>query len=272
MKRRLLIAPAATGLILTILGGGCSVRFQPGPAYQEMEPSDLPDDPLSLLSIAHASFSPYGPIQAVQLSLNAAEKVLAHHRHSENELASFYSGRAAIWLLEFDENLSSEEAKEMAGRGFERLRVAVERNSDRADYVFFAGALLGNYIRFSSVRAIAQIRQVNDYFRRAVDLDPSYDDGAPMRALGTLLVQAPPWPAGVGDSEEGLELLEEATLLFPGHPANHLYLADALVGEGRKVEGAAAYRRVMDLCAEPRWGAVCDRYNPRAQASLQQLQ
>jgi hypothetical protein len=272
MKQTLLIERAITGLMVAVLGGSCSVRFQPGPAYQDMEPSDLPKDPLSLLSIAHAAYSPYGPIQAVQLSLNAAEKVLARHRHSENELASFYYGRAVIWLLEFDENLSTDEAKDMAGRSFERLRAAVERNSDRVDYAFLAGASLGNYIRFSSVQAIAQIRQVNDYFRRAVDLDPSYDDGAPLRALGTLLVQAPPWPAGVGDSEEGLELLEEAAQLFPGHPANHLYLADALVGEGRKSEGAAAYRRVMDLCAEPRWGAVCDRYNPRAQASLQRLQ
>jgi tetratricopeptide (TPR) repeat protein len=235
-----------------------------------LEPADLPDDPLSLLSIAHAAYSPYGPISSVRLSLAAAEKILAHHPN--NELACFYSGRAVSWLLEFDGDLSSDEAKEMAGQGFERVRTAVERNADRVDYVFLAGALLGNYIRFSSVQGIAQVRQVHDYFQRAVSLDPFYEDGAPLRAQGTLLVKAPPWPAGVGDVDEGIELLEKAVHLFPGHPANHLYLADALAAEGRKSEAAAAYHRVTERCTEQRWGAVCDSYDSRARTSLRQLQ
>lgn len=253
---------AVAGLIVTVLAGSCSVRFQPGPAYPEMEAAELTDDPLSLLSIAHAAYNPFGPVSSVRLSLAASEKVLASH--PQNELACFYFGRAVIWLLELDEDLSAEESKQLAGQGFERLRTAVERNSDRVDYVFLAGALLGNYVRLSPVQGAAQVRRIHDYFERAVNLDPSYDSGAPLRALGTLLVKAPPWPAGVGDVDQGIEILEQAVNEFPGHPANPFYLAEALSAEGRKKEAAKMFHRVLELCTEPRWNAVCDRYEPQS--------
>jgi tetratricopeptide (TPR) repeat protein len=270
MIRRTFVDLAVAGLIVTLLGAGCSVHFEPGPLYPEMDSAELPEDPLSLLSISHAAYSPYGPVSSVRLSLAASEKVLSEH--PQNELAAFYCSRAVTWLLEFDEALSPDEVKEMAEQGFERLRTAAERNADRVDYVFLAGALLGNAIRFSKVQGMAQVRRVHDYFQRAVDLDPTYDAGAPLRALGTLLVKAPPWPAGVGDVDGGIETLEKAVRSFPEHPANHLYLADALAAEGRKDEAAAAYRRVIDLCTDERWGAVCDIYDSRARTFLQPLQ
>jgi tetratricopeptide (TPR) repeat protein len=261
--------PLIGGLIALIaitLAWGCGVHFQPGPSYPQMSSADLPDDPLALLSVAHSAYSPYGPAPSVRLSLTAAEKVL--DRHPQHELASFYSSRALTWLLEFGEELSPDEAKELAGRGYERARTIVELNGDRVDYVFLAGALLGNYIRHSSVQGAVEIRRVHDYFRRAVDLDPSYDGGAPLRALGTFLVKAPPWPAGVGDVDEGIEILEEAVRLFPGHPANYLYAAEALDAEGRREEATGKYERVIELCKDPRWGAVCETYLSRAKTAL----
>jgi tetratricopeptide (TPR) repeat protein len=265
MKPNPIVVRAFTVLSAALFASSCSVHFQPGPAFQEMKSTELPDDPLSLLSIAHAAYSPFGPASSVRHSLAASEKVLANH--PQNELACYYYGRAATWLLELDTALSDEESKQMAGQGFEHLRSVAEGNSDRADYVFLAGALLGNTVRLSPARGMAQVRKIHDYFERAVSLDPFYDSGAPLRALGTLLVKAPPWPTGVGDVDEGIEILEQAVEMFPGHPANHYYLAEALAAEGRKNEASAAFERVVELCSEPRWGAVCDRYEPEAKAS-----
>ncbi len=267
MKLNPFVVRAFAVFFVAILGSGCSVHFQPGPAFQKMKSNDLPDDPLALLSIAHAAYNPFGPVASVRHSLSASEKVLASH--PENELARYYYGRAATWLLELDKDLSDEESKQMSGQGFDYLRPVAEGNSDRVDYVFLAGALLGNYVRLSPSQGVAQVGRIHDYFERAVNLDPSYDGGAPLRALGTLLVKAPPWPAGVGDVDQGIELLEQAVELFPGHPANHYYLAEALAAEGRRNEAATAFEHVVELCAEPRWGAVCDRYEPEARATRQ---
>ena len=269
MKPHPFVLRAFAVLFVAILGFGCSVHFKPGPAFQEMKSTDLPDDPLTLLSIAHAAYNPFGPVSSVRLSLAASEKVLTDH--PQNELACYCYGRAVTWLLELDTDLSDEESKQMAGQGFERLRDIAEGNSDRVDYVFLAGALLGNTVRLSPAQGVAQVGRIHDYFERAVSLDPSYDDGAPLRALGTLLVKAPPWPAGVGDIDQGIELLKQAVELFPGHPANHYYLAEALAAEGRKNEAATAYEHVVELCTEPRWGAVCDRYEPEARTQGQRL-
>jgi len=269
MKRHPLVQRTVAGLVVLLLAGSCSVRFRPGPAYQAMESTDLPDDPLSLLSIAHAAYNPFGPASTVRLSLAASEKILSSH--PQNELACFYYGRAVTWLLELGGDLSPEESKQLAGQGFEQLRATTERNSDRVDYVFVTGALLGNYVQLSPIQGVAQVRRIHDYFERAVSLDPNYDSGAPLRALGTLLVKAPPWPAGVGDPDQGIEILEQAAELFPGHPANQFYLAEALAAEGRKKEAAEAYQRVIEQCTEPRWGAVCDCYEPQARASLKSI-
>ncbi len=247
-----------------LVGFGCATSPSRASFESRLDDGELPPDFPSLLSVAYAAYSDLGPGAAVERSLAAAEQALA--LHPDHELASFLAARAALWLLELGDVPPGSDARELAGRGHRHAQTALGLNPDRAEYVFLSGALLGYRIQHRKLSGLVRLGRVHEAFERAAELDPGYADGAPLRALGTLLVKAPAWPRGVGDPERGIETLERAAALFPGHPANHLYLAEALVEEGRNEEAAGSVQKVLELCGQASWGAVCAAYLPRARS------
>jgi len=249
-------------LFLLQLTAGCGAPHRPPVPPSSGLPEAIPD----LLQLASSSFDPCGPAAAVARSLAAAEAVLVRQPgHSE---ASLHAARAAAWLLEFDKSLDEPARRELAGRGVGYAETVLSAQGERVDTVFLNGALLGLQLETARVPGPVKLRKVHDFFRRAADLDPSYSEGAPLRALGTLLVKAPSWPAGPGDVEQGIELLRQAVEQHPGHPANHYFLGEALLADGRRDEAAASFQRVLDLCANSTCEAVCGKYAVQAEEIL----
>ena len=261
---RLLVAVGLTAVL-----AGCGVHFRQGPLFNDIDPARMPVDPAALLSLSHASYRPYGPSSAVAISLVASERAMGSQPN--NELANFFAARAALWLLEFSEEIDDDQAGQLAEHGFEYASKAMDLDGGRGDYAFLCGALLGYKIRHATIPNPASQKKVKDYFVRAAELRPDFDNGAPLRALGMLLVLAPPWPAGVGDADEGMDYLERAVREYPFHPASHFYLAKALALYDRKEEAIPHYRKIVSICKDRRWGAVCDRYGSLAEAKLAKL-
>ncbi len=251
--------------LLVLLGSGCGAPHRPPEPAQAVQPV-LPDEIPDLLQLAVSSFNRCGPFEGVALSLAAAEAVLA--RQPGHQDAALHAARAAAWLLEFDDSLDEPARRELAARGVGYAEAALAAIGERVDTVFLAGALLGLQLEVARVPGPVKLGKVHDYFERAVELAPDYDDGAPLRALGTLLVKAPGWPAGPGDVEEGIELLAQAVEQHSGHPANHYFLGEALLADGRRDEAAASFQRVLDLCARSTCSAVCGKYAVKAKELL----
>jgi hypothetical protein len=254
----------ALAILLTVLlvGAGCAPVHRP-PSTVEL---DLPDTVPELLLLAEQSFDRCGPVESVARSLAAAEAVLATEPGHPD--GSLHAARAAAWLLEFDDRLDEPARREMAGRGVGYAETLLAAGGEQAEAVFLAGALLGLQLETARVPGPVKLRRVHELFRQAADLDPSYDQGAPLRALGTLLVKAPAWPAGPGDVDEGIELLMRAVDEHTGHPGNHFFLGEALLAEGRREEAAASFRRVIDTCAKAGCEAVCRLYAVKAESLL----
>jgi len=250
-------------LLLILPAAGCVSSHQP-PAVVEpgLPPGGIPE----LLVLAEASFDPCGPAEAVNRSLAAADAAL--EREPGHPQASLHAARAAAWLLEFDGGLDQPARRDLAGRGVGYAETLLAADGEAVEAVFLAGALLGLQLETARVPGPVKLRKVHDRFRRAVEIDASHDHGAPLRALGTLLVKAPAWPAGPGDVDEGIELLEQAVTAHPDHPANHFFLGEALLAEGRRDEAAASLCRVIDTCVEAGCEAVCELYAARAEALL----
>lgn len=223
----------------------------------------------SLVARSEILFDPNGPVETNQKSLEAAREALAIE--PGNGFGSFLAARAASWLLEFDTSFSKSEALALAQEGRAYAEIALAAEGDQVGPIFFAGALLGQELLHGNSPGLVKMRRVEDHFERAVAMDPSYEQGAPLRALGTLLVKAPPWPVGVGEDERGLELLEEGARRFPDHPASHLFLGDAQVATSREEDATGSYEQVVSICQEDRWGTVCEIYAARAKAALEDL-
>lgn len=229
---------------------GCVVLFHKGSAFDDIDMEDFPIERASLLSMSSHWYRYEGPTDSIARSMVAAENVLILDQ--DNELANFFASRAALWLIEFGGN--DIDKSKLADKGFQWAEAAYKADPSRGEFAFLTGAHLGFKIQESLHPSLIRLRKVHEYFQKAVDQDPTYDQGAPLRALGSLLVQAPPWPTAFGDIDEGIEFLEKAVSMFPGHPANQLYLGIAYQEDGQFLPAKKAFETVLKLCEGDRFG------------------
>jgi len=118
----------------------------------------------------------------------------------------------------------------------ESRRAAYERASElpvrTAEDALGRAILAGRLAQVKGLSAAGLVGEVERYARRSAELDPTLRYGAAWRILGTLYVMAPAALLDHGDSETGLELLEQAVKKWPDHPENHLRLAEAYIALG----------------------------------------
>ena len=107
---------------------------------------------------------------------------------------------------------------------------ASEQNT--AAYAFARAAVTGRLVQQKGLLAANLVGEVERFARQSRDLDPNFRDGAATRMLGTLYVIAPASLLQHGDSERGLELLEQQVKAHPNGLENHLRLAEAYVALG----------------------------------------
>jgi hypothetical protein len=123
---------------------------------------------------------------------------------------------------------------------------------------------MGQLIIRHPLKALKDLPKVERSLKKAVAGAPDFDKGGPLRVLGMLYVKAPAWPQGIGDSDKGLELLEQAVERHPDHPLNHFFLARALWdvdGDSAREQIAAQLAITRNLLASKDWGYSAGRWN-----------
>lgn len=103
---------------------------------------------------------------------------------------------------------------------------------DTAAYTYARAVVTGRLVQQRGLLGADLVGEVEHYARRSRELDANFRTGAATRMLGTLYVIAPPALLRHGDSETGLELLEQ---LVQGHPEiieNHLRVGEAYIALG----------------------------------------
>ncbi|MBW2524311.1 MAG: hypothetical protein JRI23_09060 [Deltaproteobacteria bacterium] len=122
-----------------------------------------------------------------------------------------------------DEQQATDEDREAAYEAVKRLE------EDTAEYAFARAALAGRLAQVRGLTAIGLVAEAEKYARLSRKLDPDFRDRAAQRMLGTLYVMAPAALVEHGDSETGLELLEELVDERPDRIENRLRLAEGYV-------------------------------------------
>jgi hypothetical protein len=110
--------------------------------------------------------------------------------------------------------------------------------TDNAAVHYYLAANLGLAINDHPVQAAENLHRLEDELTTAVKLSKGVDQGGPLRLLGMLYLKAPPWPTGIGDGDKALTLLKDAVGLYPDHPLNHLFYAEALYEVDEKTQDA----------------------------------
>src|SRR5262249_23732439 len=86
--------------------------------------------------------------------------------------------------------------------------------------------------RAHPARAVRLLGSMLQNLNNAESADPHYDRGGPARVRALVLIRAPAWPLGPGDTDAGLDAARRAVALQPDYPPNVLALAEALSKTG----------------------------------------
>jgi hypothetical protein len=109
------------------------------------------------------------------------------------------------------------------------FEVVRTQTADTAASTYARASITGRLVQDQGLRAAKLVPEVEAYGMRSRELDPEFRGGAATLLLGKLYTAAPATLLEHGDSETGIELLEELTAAHPDVAANHLRLAEGYV-------------------------------------------
>jgi hypothetical protein len=103
---------------------------------------------------------------------------------------------------------------------------------------------------------------------KAEAADPNYDKAGPARVRALVLIRAPGWPLGPGDTDAGLVAARRAVALQPDYPPNVLALAEALSKTGDEAGAGENYTHARDLAQSLPPGPERDDWRHEAEEGL----
>jgi hypothetical protein len=101
--------------------------------------------------------------------------------------------------------------------------------------------------RAHPARAVGLLGSMLQSLGNAEATDPNYDKAGPARVRALVLIRAPSWPLGPGDTDAGLVAARRAVALQPDYPPNVLALAEALSKNGDEKGARENYAHARDL-------------------------
>lgn len=259
-----------------LLLSGCWLFGSPAPPRPPKTASEeLPDDIDSLMSLAdrkaRANSSIEDLIEAVSALEKAADQVA--ERRSRVPLWGIHwrLGRACFLASERSEGRADKLL--WIRRGEDAARAAMRERPDRVEGYYFYAALLGRRAELSGLgfSAIKLAKEVEELGKKAVEIDPSFEDGAPYRLLAMLYAKAPPWPTSIGDIDLALEYADKA-LELSDYPMNHLIRAEVLIEAEDFGEARAELRKVLSATKVGRWAREGEHWRPHARRLINKLE
>jgi hypothetical protein len=127
----------------------------------------------------------------------------------------------------------------------------------------------GMEARAHPTRAVGLLSSMLRNLGNADASDPNYDEAGPSRVRALVLIRAPGWPVGPGDTDAGLAAARRAVSLQPDYPPNVLALAEALSKTGDETGARESYAHARDLAQSLAPGADRDDWLRDAQGGLQ---
>jgi hypothetical protein len=117
-------------------------------------------------------------------------------------------------------------------------------------------------------RAVGLLGSMLQNLGNAEATDPNYDKAGPARVRALVLIRAPGWPLGPGDTDAGLVAARRAVALQPDYPPNVLALAEALSKTGDGKGAFESYTHARELAQSLPSGPERDDWLHEAEEGL----
>jgi hypothetical protein len=149
----------------------------------------------------------------------------AYRRDSTNLDIAIRFGAACFEYAEFSTN--DTQRASLADEGINAMRTLLTTHTNSAHGHYYLAMNLGQLARTKSLGALRIVREMEDEFKLASELDDRLDYAGPDRNLGELYYQAPGWPASIGSNSKARKRLERSVEIAPDYPENRLNLLEA---------------------------------------------
>src|SRR5947208_15493408 len=94
---------------------------------------------------------------------------------------------------------SNSHRAEIAEQGISAARQALKLEPKMGAAHYYLGLNLGQLARTKKIGALKLVGEMEREFLAAIDLDPKFDFAGAHRSLGLLYLDAPGWPASIGN-------------------------------------------------------------------------
>ena len=251
---------------LAVMATGCPAALPPTLREATVRAHELPSDVQGLVKYIDA--------EATNESAAAEENIIiAADRGLERDPRAYEllwrGSRACAWLTE--EFTDKQRRASYAQKGLDLAKRAVEVDPKRVEGQYYLGINTGQSATTKTVGAYMMVPRVVKAGEAARKIDEHFDHAGPSRLVGTVYAKAPPWPASLGDLDEGLQHLSHAVAIAPDYPQNHLHYADALVSDGKLADAEREYRLVLDAKVLPEWAHRYERWKRDAEEGMKKI-
>lgn len=142
-----------------------------------------------------------------------------------NAVLAWQFGRACFDRADFATNNAERTA--IAEQGIAACRRALDVQPDFAPAHYYLAMNRGQLARTRTLAALKLVDEMEAGFKTARALDERFDFAGPDRNLGLLYLEAPGWPASIGNRTRARQHLQRAVELAPDYPGNRLHLLEA---------------------------------------------
>ncbi len=195
---------------------------------------------------------------------------------TNNPEAQWQFGRACYDWADF--STSDHQRENIATQGIAACSKLIKRNTDSAPGHYYLAMNLGQLAQTKTLGALKLVSQMEAEFKFALGLDPKMDYAGPDRGLGLLYLEAPGWPASIGNKSKAREHLQKAMKLFPKFPENVLNMLEAELKWGEKHDASRDLAALNELWPSARkelagdeWGASWADWDRRRQLAEKKL-
>jgi hypothetical protein len=184
---------------------------------------------------------------------------------STAELAAAIDGAAARSDTEPDPKIRAE----LAAQAINDADTCLAHDPQAAACLYGRALAGGLNARAHPTHAGEILSSMLEDLAHAESADPNYDEAGPARVRALVLIRAPGWPLGPGDSEAGLVAARRAVALRPLYPPNLLALAEALSKNGDAGGARENFARARDAARALPDAAARDQWLRQADQGLQ---
>ncbi len=136
---------------------------------------------------------------------------------------------------------------ELADQSVSAADACLALDSSAAACQYSKAVATGLQARAHPARAVGLLSSMLENLKAAEAADPHYDNAGPARVRALVLIRAPGWPLGPGDTDAGLDAARRAVALQPNYPPNVIALAEALAKSGDESGARESYARAREL-------------------------